>query len=69
MLSAKFAEAFQAAALGQDVKPELDKAAKDTDRELQRFKNKKERSDDVTPFHIFLHGKEKRMEPITQKQT
>ncbi|SDN39158.1 fructooligosaccharide transport system substrate-binding protein [Fictibacillus solisalsi] len=38
VLSAKFAEAFQAAALGQDVKQELDKAAKDTDRELERFK-------------------------------
>lgn len=38
VLTAKFAEAFQAAALGQDVKKELDKAAKDTDRELKRFK-------------------------------
>ncbi|MFC0189708.1 ABC transporter substrate-binding protein [Fictibacillus aquaticus] len=37
VLTAKFAEAFQAAALGQDVKKALDKATEDTERELERF--------------------------------
>ncbi|CEH30429.1 hypothetical protein AM501_06995 [Aneurinibacillus migulanus] len=37
VLSAKFAEAYQAAAMGQNVKEALDKTAQETDRELQRF--------------------------------